>query len=105
MKLDFVPPLATFGVISRQLPVFISRAPHPRMAPRFQDIVEEARLSARALLDYGDSLFNPTVRLAVPGLSRPGKTVFPTTLVHGLSPRPPLPPFHLSPPPPIATPP
>ncbi|MEA2883039.1 MAG: uncharacterized protein QOH32_2295 [Bradyrhizobium sp.] len=48
-------------------------------------IVEEARLSARALLDYGDNLFNPTVRLGVTGLSRAGKTVFITALVHGLS--------------------
>ena len=51
----------------------------------FSEIVEEARLSARALLDYGDNLFNPTVRLGVTGLSRAGKTVFITALVHGLS--------------------
>ena len=55
------------------------------MAPSFQDIVEEARLSARALLDYGDSFFNPTVRLGVTGLSRAGKTVFITALIHGLT--------------------
>ena len=55
------------------------------MAPSFHDIVEEARLSARALLDYGDSFFNPTVRLGVTGLSRAGKTVFITALVHGLT--------------------
>src|SRR5258705_3375 len=55
------------------------------MAPSFQDIVEEARLSARALLDYGDSFFHPTVRLGVTGLSRAGKTVFITALVHGLT--------------------
>lgn len=55
------------------------------MAPSFQDIVEEARLSARALLDYGDHFFNPTVRLGVTGLSRAGKTVFITALVHGLT--------------------
>src|SRR4051794_19898783 len=55
------------------------------MAPGFAEIVEEARLSARALLDYGDNLFNPTVRLGVTGLSRAGKTVFITALVHGLS--------------------
>jgi predicted YcjX-like family ATPase len=55
------------------------------MALRFQDIVEEARLSARALLDYGDHFFNPTVRLGVTGLSRAGKTVFITALVHGLT--------------------
>ena len=55
------------------------------MALSFPDIVEEARLSARALLDYGDHFFNPTVRLGVTGLSRAGKTVFITALVHGLT--------------------
>jgi uncharacterized protein len=55
------------------------------MAPSFTDIIEEARLSARALLDYGDHFFNPTVRLGVTGLSRAGKTVFITALVHGLT--------------------
>ena len=55
------------------------------MAPGFSDIVEEARLSARALLDYGEHFFNPTVRLGVTGLSRAGKTVFITALVHGLT--------------------
>src|SRR6187397_464322 len=54
------------------------------MASRFTDIVEEARLSARALLDFGDNFFNPTIRLGVTGLSRAGKTVFITALVHGL---------------------
>src|SRR5215813_1112565 len=55
------------------------------MAPSFYDIIEEARLSARALLDYGESFFNPTVRLGVTGLSRAGKTVFITALIHGLT--------------------
>jgi predicted YcjX-like family ATPase len=55
------------------------------MAPPFADIFVEARLSARALLDYGESLFNPTVRLGVTGLSRAGKTVFITALIHGLT--------------------
>jgi predicted YcjX-like family ATPase len=55
------------------------------MAFRFSDIVEEARLSARALLDFGEHFFNPTVRLGVTGLSRAGKTVFITALVHGLT--------------------
>ena len=55
------------------------------MAPGFQDIVEEARLSARALIDYGESFFNPSVRLGVTGLSRAGKTVFITALIHGLT--------------------
>src|SRR5882757_833143 len=55
------------------------------MASSFTDLLEEARLSARALLDYGEHFFNPTVRLGVTGLSRAGKTVFITALVHGLS--------------------
>jgi len=55
------------------------------MALRFSDIVEEARLSAQALLDYGDNLFHPSVRLGVTGLSRAGKTVFITALIHGLT--------------------
>jgi uncharacterized protein len=55
------------------------------MALRFADIIEEARLSARALVDYGDHFFNPTVRLGVTGLSRAGKTVFITALIHGLT--------------------
>jgi predicted YcjX-like family ATPase len=55
------------------------------MALRFSDIVEEARLSAQALKDYGEHFFNPTVRLGVTGLSRAGKTVFITALIHGLT--------------------
>src|SRR6201992_2968581 len=55
------------------------------MAAYFSDFVEDARLSFRALADYGDHLFNPTVRLGVPGLSRAGKTVFITALIHGLT--------------------
>src|SRR4051812_49046966 len=54
------------------------------MAPRFRNIVEGTRLSVRALVDYTDSFFHPTVRLGVTGLSRAGKTVFITALIHGL---------------------
>ncbi|WP_315796981.1 MULTISPECIES: YcjX family protein [unclassified Bradyrhizobium] len=50
----------------------------------FSELVEEARLSARALLDYGESFLNPTIRLGVTGLSRAGKTVFITALIHDL---------------------
>ena len=82
MKLDFGPPIATFRVIRARLSHIEPSPPH---GPPFSDIVEEARLSARALLDYGDSFFNPTVRLGVTGLSRAGKTVFITALIHGLT--------------------
>ncbi len=55
------------------------------MALRLSDLLEEARLSARALRDYGEHFFHPTVRLGVTGLSRAGKTVFITALIHGLT--------------------
>jgi len=58
------------------------------MALSFSEIVEEARLSARALLDYGDHFFKSTVRLGVTGLSRAGKTVFITALIHASRVRP-----------------
>lgn len=54
------------------------------MALSLSDILEEARLSARAVRDYGDGLFHPTLRLGVTGLSRAGKTVFISALIHGL---------------------
>jgi predicted YcjX-like family ATPase len=54
------------------------------MSPILTGIVEEARITARAIADYGVHLFNPTLRLGVTGLSRAGKTVFVTALVHGL---------------------
>ena len=54
------------------------------MSPGLSDLCEETQLAARSLLDYGDALVNPTVRLGVTGLSRAGKTVFITALVHGL---------------------
>ncbi len=47
-------------------------------------ITEEARLAARALVEYGGNLVHPTVRLGVTGLSGSGKTVFITALVHNL---------------------
>ena len=54
------------------------------MASTFNDIVEQARLATRSLVEFGEGLLNPTVRLGVTGLSRAGKTVFITALVHGL---------------------
>jgi predicted YcjX-like family ATPase len=47
-------------------------------------LIEQARLAARSLIEFGGGLFNPTVRLGITGLSRAGKTVFITALVHGL---------------------
>ena len=54
------------------------------MPPTFRTIVEEARLAAQAVVDYAGSLVDPTVRLGVTGLTRAGKTVFITALIHNL---------------------
>jgi predicted YcjX-like family ATPase len=48
------------------------------------EFIEQAKLAALALGEFGQGLFHPTVRLGVTGLSRAGKTVFITALVHGL---------------------
>ena len=37
-------------------------------------LVEEIRLAAQALAEFGVHLFNPVIRLGVTGLSRAGKT-------------------------------
>ena len=54
------------------------------MTNAFSEVVEQARLTSQALYEYGRNLFEPTIRLGVTGLSRAGKTVFITALVHGL---------------------
>jgi predicted YcjX-like family ATPase len=55
------------------------------MPSAISTIVEEARLAALALVEYAGSLVNPTLRLGVTGLTRSGKTVFMTALVHALT--------------------
>ncbi|MCP8937303.1 YcjX family protein [Alsobacter sp. SYSU M60028] len=54
------------------------------MSPIFE-IVDDARIAARALGDRLAGMRHPTLRLGVTGLSRSGKTVFITALVHALS--------------------
>ncbi len=48
------------------------------------DFLGEAQLAARALVSFGQDMLQPTIRLGVTGLSRSGKTVFISALVHGL---------------------
>ncbi|MBB3772847.1 hypothetical protein FHS55_003472 [Angulomicrobium tetraedrale] len=50
----------------------------------YADLIDEARLTAQTLLDRAEDLANPTLRLGITGLSRAGKTVFTTALVHAL---------------------
>ena len=54
------------------------------MAFPLSGILEDTRLAARSLIDFGSHLLNPTLRLGVTGLSRSGKTVFITALIHNL---------------------
>ena len=56
------------------------------MAPGFfDDLAFEAGLAARAVGDAAGRLIEPRLRLGVTGLSRAGKTVFITALVHALT--------------------
>jgi hypothetical protein len=48
------------------------------------DIAEESRIAAGGMGDFARGLITPSVRLGVTGLSRAGKTVFTTALVHNL---------------------
>jgi predicted YcjX-like family ATPase len=52
---------------------------------RLRDLGHEARIAARSLLDAAGDVVDPTLRLGVTGLSRAGKTVFITSLVHALT--------------------
>ena len=54
------------------------------MPTSFEQMIEQTRISARALLEFGSHLINPTVRLGVTGMSGAGKTIFITALIHGL---------------------
>jgi predicted YcjX-like family ATPase len=59
-------------------------ATSPPVANPITELIEQARLAALAFAEFSEGLFRPTVRLGVTGLSRAGKTVFITALVHGL---------------------
>lgn len=51
---------------------------------KFTTIADDAWIALSGLADYAGDLVSPTVRLGVTGLSRAGKTVFITALVHNL---------------------
>jgi uncharacterized protein len=54
------------------------------IALKFTDVIDGSRIAAGGLKDFARSIAQPTVRLGVTGLSRSGKTVFITALVHAL---------------------
>ncbi len=51
---------------------------------KLYDIIDGGRIAAGGIVDFASRLTQPTVRLGVTGLSRSGKTVFITALVHAL---------------------
>lgn len=54
------------------------------MPSRLEWLLDEARLTAQTLIDRAEDLTSPTLRLGITGLSRAGKTVFTTALIHAL---------------------
>jgi uncharacterized protein len=50
----------------------------------FTQIIDSSRIAAGGLKDFATGLTQPTIRLGVTGLSRSGKTVFITALVHAI---------------------
>jgi uncharacterized protein len=51
---------------------------------KFTNFIDGSRIAAGGLKDFASGLLQPTIRLGVTGLSRSGKTVFITALVHAL---------------------
>ncbi len=62
------------------------------MPPRITSLADDALIALDHLAGQAGQFFNPSVRLGITGLSRAGKTVFITSLVHNLlnNGRPPL---------------
>jgi uncharacterized protein len=54
------------------------------MPPSLTSLTDEAAIAFDNLADRASHLINPTIRLGVTGLSRAGKTVFISSLVHNL---------------------
>ncbi|GAK70828.1 hypothetical protein RRU01S_14_00490 [Agrobacterium rubi TR3 = NBRC 13261] len=54
------------------------------MPPSFTSVTDSALIAIDNLADRASALTNPTLRLGVTGLSRAGKTVFISSLVHNL---------------------
>ena len=55
------------------------------MSSSLTSITDEALIAFDNVADAARNLFSPTLRFGVTGLSRSGKTVFITAMVHNLS--------------------
>lgn len=51
---------------------------------KLNEFIDGSRIAAGGIKDFANGLLQPTIRLGVTGLSRSGKTVFITALVHAL---------------------
>jgi uncharacterized protein len=51
---------------------------------KLSDLLDSSRVAAGGLRDFATGLVSPTLRLGVTGLSRAGKTVFITALIHSM---------------------
>lgn len=60
---------------------------------RITDLAQRAGVAAQSLIEVGQGLIQPSIRLGVTGLARSGKTVFTTALVHNLMRQTPMPAF------------
>ena len=54
------------------------------MPPSLTSLTDDARIALDNIADRASGLVSPTIRLGVTGLSRAGKTVFISSLVHNL---------------------
>ncbi|MDF1607435.1 YcjX family protein [Hoeflea sp. YIM 152468] len=54
------------------------------MSPSYTNLADEALIAFDTLTDRASNIIQPTMRLGVTGLSRAGKTVFITALVHNM---------------------
>lgn len=57
----------------------------PTLSLSVADAMDEARIAFRTLADRVEGIAHPTLRLGVTGLSRAGKTIFTTALIHALT--------------------
>ncbi|MFS8038256.1 YcjX family protein [Xanthobacter sp. AM11] len=53
--------------------------------PLLSDAMDDARIALKSLAERVEGLAHPTLRLGVTGLSRAGKTIFTTALIHALT--------------------
>ena len=69
---------------AEERPTDIRRKKEQDLAPNLTSFKDDALIALDNLADRASGLVNPSIRLGVTGLSRSGKTVFISSLVHNL---------------------